>query len=218
LLTSRFPDWASWADEVALDVLPPAEAIAFLESRAGWQDGAGAATLVEALGRLPLALDHAATYCKRIQMAFADYATKAAGLITAAPRGAAYPRSVAATFDLAINAAAQACPASETLITYLAECSPERIPMALVEGVLESETDRANALLALTEVSLIKADPFGDGTPAISVHRLVQAVAHSRATAHGTEAESAARLIARLAAIYPADGYTNPTSWRLWHN
>jgi hypothetical protein len=34
LLTSRFSDWAGWAEEVALDVLQPAEAIAFLERRA----------------------------------------------------------------------------------------------------------------------------------------------------------------------------------------
>jgi tetratricopeptide (TPR) repeat protein len=213
LLTSRFPDWAGWAEEVALDVLQPAEAIAFLERRAGRQDASGAATLAEALGRLPLALDHAAAYCRRTQMAFADYAAKAAGLITSTPRGVAYPRSVAVTFDLAIDAAAQACPAAETLIAYLAECEPERIPMSLVEGALDDETERAIALLALTEVSLVKADPFDDGTPAISLHRLVQAVAQARATANGTEAEAAARLISRLAAIYPPDGYTNSTSW-----
>ena len=213
LLTSRFPDWAGWAEEVALDVLQPAEAIAFLEHRAGRQDQPGAATLAEALGRLPLALDHAAAYCRRIQMAFADYGAKAAGLITSTPRGAAYPRSVAATFDLAIDAAAQACPAAETLIAYLAECGPERIPMSLVEGALDDETERAMALLALTEVSLVKADSFDDGTSAISVHRLVQAVAQARATANGTVFNAAARLISRLAAIYPADGYTNSTSW-----
>ena len=213
LLTSRFPDWTGWAEEVALDVLQPAEAVAFLDRRAGRQDAPGAATLAEALGRLPLALDHAAAYCRRMQMAFADYAARAAGLITSPPRGAAYPRSVAATFDLAIDAAAQACPAAETLIAYLAECGPERIPMSLVAGALDDETERALALLALTEVSLVKADPFEDGASAISVHRLVQAVAQARAAANGTEANAAARLISRLAAIYPPDGYTNSTSW-----
>ena len=214
LLTSRFSDWAGWAEEVALDVLQPAEAVAFLERRTGRQDAPGAATLAEALGRLPLALDHASAYCRRIQMAFADYAAKAAALITSTPRGAAYPCSVAATFDLAIDAAAQACPAAERLIAYLAECGPERIPMSLVEGALDDETERAMALLALTEVSLVKADPFDDGAYAISVHRLVQAVAQARATAkNGTEANAAARLISRLAAIYPPDGYTSSTSW-----
>src|SRR5262249_49523729 len=106
LITSRFSDWGELADEVALDVLPLDEAVALLESRAGRRDAAGASTLAEALGRLPLALDHAAAYCKRTQMQFGDYATKASRLINDAPRGAGYPRSIAATFDLAITQAA----------------------------------------------------------------------------------------------------------------
>jgi hypothetical protein len=105
LITSRFSDWSELAEEVALDVLPPDEAIALLESRAGRKDAAGAKVLAEALDRLPLALDHAAAYCKRTQMRFADYATKVSSLIDAVPRGAGYPRSVAATFDLAITEA-----------------------------------------------------------------------------------------------------------------
>jgi hypothetical protein len=80
LITSRFSDWSELADEVSLDVLPFAEAITFLQSRTGRSDAAGAGTLAEALGRLPLALDHAAAYCKRTQMRFADYATKASSL------------------------------------------------------------------------------------------------------------------------------------------
>jgi hypothetical protein len=55
LITSRFSDWGGWADEVSLDVLPLDEAIAFLMDRAARDDEAGARTLAEALGRLPLA-------------------------------------------------------------------------------------------------------------------------------------------------------------------
>src|SRR6516225_7004390 len=65
LITSRFSDWSELADEVSLDVLPLEEAVALLESRAGREDAVGARTLAEALGNLPLALDHAAAYCKR---------------------------------------------------------------------------------------------------------------------------------------------------------
>jgi hypothetical protein len=84
LITSRFSDWSELADEVALDVLPLGEAIPFLQSRTGRSDAAGAKTLAEALGNLPLALDHAAAYCKRTQMRFADYATKVSSLIRCA--------------------------------------------------------------------------------------------------------------------------------------
>jgi hypothetical protein len=135
LITSRFSDWSQLADEVALDVLPLEEAVALLRSRTG-RGYAGAQTLADALGRLPLALDHAAAYCKRTQMRFTDYATKASSLIDAAPRGVGYLRSVAVTFDLAITEAVTQCAAAEPLMAYLAQCAPERIPMILVpEGV-----------------------------------------------------------------------------------
>jgi tetratricopeptide (TPR) repeat protein len=220
LITSRFADWSEWAEEIALDVLSLEEAIAFLQSRTGRRDAAGAKTLAEALGCLPLALDHAAAYCKRTQMRFADYAAKASSLIAAAPRGVGYPRSVAATFDLAIAEAVTQCQAAEMLMAYLAQCAPERIPMTLVDGVNESEIERLQALAALTEVSLVKHDPFEDGTPAVVVHRLVQAAARARSETHPWSGTSAAfrpveRMIKQLAASYPReqDAFSDPRKW-----
>jgi tetratricopeptide (TPR) repeat protein len=215
LITSRFSDWSEQADEVTLDVLPPEQAVALLESRAGSSDAVGAETLAEALGRLPLALDHAAAYCKRTQMRFVDYAEKASSLISTAPRGAGYPRSVAATFDLAITEAVAQCQAAEALMAYLAQCAPERIPMTLVEGAVDSETQRMEALAALAEVSLVRHDPFEDGTPAVTLHRLVQAVARARSKANGSAQDAVGRLTARLVATYPEGAYDNPPSWPL---
>jgi hypothetical protein len=215
LITSRFSDWSELAEEVPLDVLPLEEAIVFLQNRTGRSDTAGANALANALDNLPLALDHAAAYCKRTQMRFADYAEKASGLIGAAPRGAGYPRSVAATFDLAITDAVAQCPAAEALMAYLAHCASERIPMTLVEGAVERQVQRMEALAALAEVSLLKHDPFEDGTPAITVHRLVQAVARARSEANGSARGAVGQLIARLLASYPGDGYSNPQSWPL---
>jgi len=196
-------------------VLPLEEAVALLESRAGRGDAGGAQKLVEALGRLPLALDHAAAYCKRTQMRFADYAERASSLIDAAPRGVGYPRSVAATFDLAITEAVAQCPSAEALMAYLAQCGPERIPMTLVEGAVEDEVKRMEALAALSEVSLVRHDPFDDGTPAVTVHRLVQTVARARAEANGSTQDAVGRLTARLVATYPQEAYDNPQSWPL---
>jgi tetratricopeptide (TPR) repeat protein len=215
LITSRFSDWSELATEVSLDVLPHAEAVNFLQSRTDRSDPVGANTLAEALGFLPLALDHAAAYCKRTQMQFGDYAEKATSLINAAPRGVGYPRSVAATFDLAITQAVTQCPAAEALMAYLAHCAPERIPMTLVEGAVEDEAERWEALAALAEVSLVKPDPFDDATPAMTVHRLVLTVARARSEANGSARGAVGQLIARLLASYPGDGYSNPQSWPL---
>jgi tetratricopeptide (TPR) repeat protein len=216
LITSRFSDWGGIADEVPLDVLPPEQATAFLQSRTGRSDPQGARTLADALGYLPLALDHAAAYCKRTQMHFADYASKASSLINAAPRSSGYPRSVAATFDLAIAEAVAQCQAAETLMAYLAQCAPERIPMTLVDSGVDDEAERQQALAALAEVSLVKHDPFEDGTPAVIVHRLVQMVARGRSQAKGMTEGLVARMIASLAASYPrGDAYISPQSWPL---
>jgi tetratricopeptide (TPR) repeat protein len=214
LITSRFSDWAAWADEVALDLPTLEEAVTFLQRRAWRHDEGGATVLAEAVDRLPLALDHAAAFCRARKMRFADYAAQASSRIAASPpRSAAYPRSVAATFDLAITEAVAQCANAEALMEYLAQCAPERIPMTLVEGAMADEGIRLDALAALTEMSLVKDDKFDDGTDAVTVHRLVQTVARVRSEASGTANDAAARLITRLEADYPRDGYSNPASW-----
>jgi tetratricopeptide (TPR) repeat protein len=215
LITSRFSDWSKLADEVALDVLPPEQAVALLESRTGRSDAAGARTLAGALGNLPLALDHAAAYCKRARMSFADYAAKASSLSADASRDVDYPRSIAATFNLAITEAVAQCQAAETLMAYLAQCAPERIPMTLVEGAVEEKAERLQALAALAEVSLLKHDPFEDGTPAVTVNRLVQVVARARSEANGSAEHAVRRLFARLVVTYPKEVYRDPQSWPL---
>lgn len=215
LITSRFSDWGGWAEEVELDILPLEQSVAFLQSRAGHNDLAGAKTLAMTLGRLPLALDHAAAYCRRTQLPFADYAAKASRLVAGVPRGAAYPRSVAATFDLAITAAVAQCPAAEGLMPYLAQCAPERIPMSLIEGAIADEAERLEALAALVEASLVKSDAFEDGSPAVTTHQLVRLVARARSEAKDSARGAAKSLIARLAAVYPGDSYRNSRSWPL---
>jgi tetratricopeptide (TPR) repeat protein len=214
LITSRFSDWGGWAEEVTLDVLPMEEAVDVLQKRAGRADEGGARVLAETLGGLPLALDHAAAFCRSRHVRFADYASQASNRIAAAPsRGAAYPRSVAATFDLAITAAVAQCAAAEGLMAFLAQCAPERIPLTLVEAAIDDETERLDALAALTEMSLVKHDPFDDKTDAVTVHRLVQAVGYIRSQAKSLVQNAITRLIAQLEAIYPDDGYDNPASW-----
>jgi tetratricopeptide (TPR) repeat protein/transcriptional regulator with XRE-family HTH domain len=203
LITSRFSDWGNRADEVVLDVMTPEEAVAFLQKRAGRPDDMGAGPLAEALGHLPLALDHAAAYCRRTQMRFIDYAAKAASMIATAPRGTAYPMSVTATFDLAITAAVDQCATAEDVMAFLAYGAPKRMLLLLVEAAVGSEEELRSALAALAEVSLLRHDPFEDGSPAVTVHRLVQAVARARAEAKGVAAVAITRLIDSLAAYYP---------------
>jgi tetratricopeptide (TPR) repeat protein len=210
LITSRFSDWSELADEVTLDVLPLDKAVAVLQSRTAREDTPGATALAEALGCLPLALDHAAAYCKRTQMRFGEYRAKASSFMDAVPRGVGYPRSVAATFDLAIAEATAQCPEAERLMALIAYCAPERIPLWLLEGVTEQELEGLKALTALSEMSLVKHDPFDDGTPAIAVHRLVQAVMRQRLVQLKNGRAPIKQLTRLLAAAFPQNIHRQP--------
>jgi tetratricopeptide (TPR) repeat protein len=213
LITSRFSDWTDWAGEIELDVLPEDEAIAFLQLRAGFEDERGAAELAKTVGCLPLALNHAAAFCKRSGTTFGDYSDRVAALIGVQQRGLPYPRSIAATFTIAIENAVAHCPAAETLMHYLSYCGPERIPMALVEGGSGDADAHITALHTLSELSLVKHDLFETGEQAVTVHRLVQQVSRQRPSARPSILAIVDRLATRLAALFPDDADHNPASW-----
>jgi len=204
LITTRFSDWSGLADEVALTTLPPEEAVAFLQS-SGHEDAVGARKLADTLGCLPLALDHAAAYCKRTQVGFAEYANRALTLIANAPRDVMYPRSVAASFDLAINEAETRCSAAEQVMAFLGYCAPVRVPIYLLQGLTDSE----EAIAVLAELSLIRHDPFEDGVPAVTVHRLVQAVARHRSEEKGAAKATIERVSEALKIPPPPSSRTH---------
>ncbi len=73
LITTRWPEWGRIAAPVKVGVFPPDVAAQFLLDATGRSDGEGAERLAAALGYLPLALDHAAAYCKRAGVDFDAY-------------------------------------------------------------------------------------------------------------------------------------------------
>src|SRR5262249_26264131 len=91
LLTTRWTDWGGRAAEMKLDLLDAARASDFLQRRAGRRDEAAASRLAEALGFLPLALDHAGAYCRLTGTSFDGYRAKIDARIARAPMGASYP-------------------------------------------------------------------------------------------------------------------------------
>jgi hypothetical protein len=225
LLTTRWADWGGQAAEIKLDVLDRDAAAAFLQKRAGRTDAAGAARLAAALGALPVALDHAGAYCRLTAASFDSYREKIDVRISRAPKGAAYPASVAASFGLAIEKAAADQPLADLLLGLFAFLAPERIPLDLLADEIAAKEDRAEALGELGAVSLIEHDAFDDGAPAVTLHRLVQAAMRARVTQRGQTAavvELATRALASafrpmLAAIRSCGRAAPPScrmSWR----
>ena len=209
LITSRWADWMGRAIEMKLDLFGNDFAAEFLQKRAGRTDAGGAAKLAAALGHLPLALDHAGAYCRLAGSSFDGYRQKIDTRIVRAPTGAAYPASVAATFGLAIERIVATHPQAETLLGCFAFLAPERIPLDLVAGVVADEDERAEALMALAGVSLVEHDHAG--TPAVSVHRLVQAAMRARlADRQALHAERATRSLAQ---VFPEHAFGDPKVW-----
>ncbi len=213
LVTSRWTDWGGQAAEIKIDVLGAAAAVEFLQKRAGRTDPEGAARLAAALGGLPLALDHAGAFCRLTATSFDAYREKIDLRIARAPKGAAYPASIAASFGLAIEKAAAEHKASETLLGLFAFLAPERIPLDLLNEEIVGEEDRAEALGALRGVSLIEYDALDDGSPVVTLHRLVQAAMRARVAESGATESVARQLTLRLAAAFPSGASNDPKLW-----
>jgi tetratricopeptide (TPR) repeat protein len=213
LITSRRSDLGGRAQELPIDVMPEGEAVTLLQRRARRNDEPGARHLARALGCLPLALDHAGAYVKLAMTTFGAYAKSVDKLMAKAPKDAPYPASVAATFALAIDNATSECAGAETLLGYLAFFAPDRIPLDLVDDSILGEEELAEAMIALADVSLARRDPFEDDTPAVSLHRLVQAAARARLAARGASEPMLATAARRVAATFPDAAYEETTHW-----
>jgi tetratricopeptide (TPR) repeat protein len=209
LITTRFTGWPGWAMEVPVDIMPQDAAVELLLKRHRG-DPEDATKLAAALGYLPLALAHAGAYLRRTGIPFARYIARVEELIGKNVGDAA---SVRATFDLAIQQAAEERPAAEGLLAFLSVLAPERVPLDVINESIMQEAERDDALIALTAVSLVRHDPFPDETPAIAVHRLVQAAARSRNAAADTNRSAIESAIRRLAQAFPDNGYSEPKSW-----
>ncbi len=197
LITSRLTEWYGEAEELPVDVFDRDTAIDFLlaDARRETRDKAG--RLADALDRLPLALSHARAYCRARNWPFERYIESLPELIRKVPSNAPYPKSVFATFSLAIDRAIAACPEAERLMGLLAFFAPDQIPLWLIPETVLSEHARGDAIAALGAVSLLEWEDLSDGTPGVAVHRLVQEVMRARLT-EGGNSESAAAEATRL--------------------
>jgi hypothetical protein len=139
LVTSNAHAWRGVAAPVEIRLWPKEVGADYLIVRTGREkERAAAVALSEALGGLPLALEQAAAYCERLHISIAEYRkrfeTSPARLMDDsrhAPAEYHDGMTVAKTFALAIEEAANRHPASEPLIVHAALLAPEPIPLFL---------------------------------------------------------------------------------------
>ena len=114
-------------------------------------------------------------------------------LIKRAPRGAAYPELVFATFHLALRRAIEQTPEAERLLGIAAFLAPDRIPLDIIADDVMTPIERGEAVAALVEVSLAALEPLDDGTPGLTIHPLVQAVMRERVGTSSPQDATASR-------------------------
>jgi tetratricopeptide (TPR) repeat protein/transcriptional regulator with XRE-family HTH domain len=199
LVTTRTPVGTA---RLHLRPLAPELATRFLLERTGRPDRAAARSVVEALGRLPLALEQAAAYLTATGRDLTSYSellqTRLMELMAEGqPQG--YPRPLASALRLSVQKLAEERPASVDLLRLCAFLEPNDIPLELVQAsanqlgeTLQGLTDALEldrAICALHRYSL--AERRGDS---LQVHRLVQATVRRSLGARQQRAWTAAAV------------------------
>ncbi|MGY0232138.1 FxSxx-COOH system tetratricopeptide repeat protein [Longispora urticae] len=229
LITSRLADWHELVqpqDAIELEVLGLEDAVALLTQRTGDGDRAAAVTIARQLGRLPLALDHAASYVAQSRITLGHYERLlTSSLAQVLSRYTPDPRTgaVAGTWALSLARARELAPAADDLMSLLAMVAPEDFPRSLLTDhgsrlggslgrALAEPVSVDLAVGALAGYSLVKAQ-----VDRIDVHRLVQAVVRLH-LGRGTERSWLAKATALLCHAFPrqvADSATWPLCARL---
>ncbi len=137
LMTSRLGNWGAEVAPVEVEEWELEEAVRYLREASGRGDLGDAALthIANELGRLPLALSHAAAYLKRNRAVTADtYLSELSRRMKEAPKGAAYKASVFATFQLAMEQAEAEAPGARAVLTLAAFFAPDEHPRGAVQA------------------------------------------------------------------------------------
>lgn len=208
LITSRHRDWSEIVPPMIVPLLDRAESIDFLIKRAEQDDRAMADALADELGDLPLALEHAGAYIRRVEgTSIAKYLElfrmRRREVMKRDKEPLGYKGTVATTWEMSFQEVEKESPGGAALLSLCAFLEPDDIPRDVVcagagrlptelAEVVADELALDDAVAALLHYSLIEADENG-----WSIHRLVQAVMRDRMSEDDQKrwAEAAVRIV-----------------------
>jgi tetratricopeptide (TPR) repeat protein len=192
------------AERLEVGILEINEAKQLLLSRAKLAGSVGqtpegngeAAEIVKELGRLPLAIEQAAAYIREashdIFQFLPSYRNDRKFYHARMSKGnRTYPNSLANTWHLSFHQVQQNSHAAAELLRLLAFLNPDGVMIEFLERGIEGLTEELQALVAdrkkfydalaeLTRFSLIGRQD--EGSPRISIHRLVQSIIQDNMT------------------------------------
>ena len=227
LITSRNPAWRGIAATVGVREFTRAESITLLHRLAPDLTGAEADRVAEAVGDLPLAIEQAGSLLADTGMTVDKYlrllAERAHDLLDH-DLGGAYPQSVAASWAVAFDRLAADDPTALDLLTVVAWCGPEPVPLSLLNDHPDPLPERlqpiatdplvlARCIAILHRRGMATVSPHG-----IQLHRIPAALlrAHSQGPDGVPAAGWAATVVKLLDQTAPGNIRNDPSGWPLW--
>ena len=227
LITSRNPAWRGIAATVGVREFTRAESIALLRRLAPELTEAEADRVADAVGDLPLAVEQAGSLLADTGMAVDKYlrllAERAQDVLDHDP-GGTYPQSVAASWAVAFDRLAADDPTALDLLTVVAWCGPEPVPLTLLTDHPDALPDQlrpiatdplvlARCTAILHRRGMATVSPHG-----IQLHRIPAALLRARSQgSDGTAAAGwAATVVGLLDQTAPANVRIDPGGWPLW--
>ena len=227
LITSRNPAWRGIAATVGLREFTRSESIALLNRLAADLTAAEADRVAHAVGDLPLAVEQTGALLADTGMAVDTYlrllAERAQDVLDHDP-GGTYPQSLAASWAVAFDRLAADDPTALDLLTVVAWCGPEPVPLTLLtdhpaplpERLQPIATDPlvlARCTAILHRRGMATVSPHG-----IQLHRIPAALLRARSQGpRGTAAAGWAATVVRLLdETAPGNVRIDPGGWPLW--
>ena len=189
IVTTRRSGFGALGKVLDLDVMPLPDALRLLRTRVRSLGQEAGKQIAEELGRLPLALEAAAAYLDRSQLAGPEYLqllhSHAADLFQDS-RVATHDETIATLWDLNLQRLDSESPAAIQMLTVSAYLAPEPIPLDLftthrdrlpqpLRSAAGDPLAFTDAIAASIDYSLAKRTPSG-----LQLHRLVQAALRAR--------------------------------------
>ena len=159
LVTSRLAAWGAGVAKVEVGEWAMPEAASYLLRESGRSDltAANAETIATSLGRLPLALSHAAAYLRENENATPEsYLAAITQHMGEAPESAEYDQAVFSTFQQQVEQAEARVPGPRAILSLAAFYAPNDIPEELFTQAAE-HYPAALAQVAANPVKLEKA-------------------------------------------------------------
>src|SRR5512133_639827 len=227
LITSRNPAWQRFAATVGVREFSRAESIALLRRLAPELTEAEADRVAVAVGDLPLAVEQAGSLLADTGLTVDKYLrllAERAGEVLDHDPGGAYPRSVAASWAVAFDRLADDDPTALDLLTVVAWCGPEAVPLTLLTdhpGALPEQLRpiATDPLVLARCTGVVHRRGMATVSPhSIQLHRIPAALL--RARSQGSDVTAAAvwptTVVRLLDQAAPGNVRSDPCGWPLW--